>query len=148
MVIGRRTMTLAMAAGVCFAGLPAGVATAGDGPVRACSATPYTTDPVGITRAGQWSYAFRITWCVEGGEITWAEPSVTHDEVAGTCAWVGSMEEWTRREPADGSWTAFNLSEFSCRSTAGTVPKAVNPWVILNVRVDGGYGVVQKDIAE
>jgi hypothetical protein len=147
MVTRRGTAALAVGAAVCFTGVPLAAGTADAAAAPKCSSTPWTSDPVVISRADQWSYAYRLTWCVEGSEIIWVEPSVTHEEVPDTCTWVGSMEEWVRPGPG-GSWTAFNLSEFSCQVTTATVSKGVNPWVILNVFPDGSYAVVEKGIAE
>ena len=114
----------------------------------ACATTPWTAE-VHLDYHGQWTYTYRVTWCVEDGTIRWVLPAVSYDEKDGACTWVGSMEEWTRRDdPATGGWTTFNMSEFSCVTKEGPDRHGVNPWAIVSVYPDGTHRVVGADIAE
>ncbi|ONI75012.1 hypothetical protein ALI144C_40295 [Actinosynnema sp. ALI-1.44] len=127
---------MALCAAVSVVGIPS-TASAGVFPAaQACSTAPYTAE-VPLRYQDLWTYTFKATWCAEEARIVWAEVAVTHEEHSETCTWIGRLEEWTTRDPGTGAWTVFDMSEYSCRTGAGTAPKGWTPWAMVTVQPDG-----------
>ncbi|MBP2330325.1 hypothetical protein JOF56_010710 [Kibdelosporangium banguiense] len=126
-----RRWVLALCTGVLLTGLPA---TAQAAPLE-CS-SPVRTTEVLLKYQDSFTYIFRVSWCVEGKQITGIATEVVHEQDGKTCTWTGRMEEWIRRDQLTGSWTAFDMSEFSCMKSDGSGTQAVNPWAMVTVYPD------------
>ncbi|MGM1060255.1 hypothetical protein [Saccharothrix sp. Mg75] len=113
----------------------------------ACEGALATADPVVVLDYEDlWTYRYSLSWCVVDGGITWVVPRVTPLGVDPRCTWVGSMEEKVAPRPGTSSWTAFNMSEFSCRvDDLGTV-MGVNPWADVVVHADRAPEVVGEGV--
>ena len=102
-----------------------------------CASGVKVIKPVVLEDPGRWTYTFDLSWCADGGTIRWAEPSVTARVHSPACRWVGRIEESIKVLP-DKAWSAFDMSEFSCRDSAGK-EHGVNPWVVVTFHPAGAY---------
>lgn len=148
MKVKRVVSAFALCATVSCAGAPLTAGTAAGAALPECSSTPEVSEAVVLDYHDQWTYTYRVVWCVEGGRIVWAEQDVDHDEHLPTCTWAGRVEEADEREPGDTAWTVFDMSEYTCPVDDGVGSRGVNPWGKITVRADGTSTVEDMGIAE
>ncbi len=146
MRFNHRMTAVAGCAALLAAGLATGTAGAAD--ETKCSTPVLTSTSVQLANPGRWSYTYKVTWCVENGEITAITPHVTHEADGSTCTWVTNAEEaQTPVRDGSGAWNAYNMAEFSCRNSDGTDGIA-NPWAIITVWPNGTSSVLRKGIGD
>ncbi|OLZ53354.1 hypothetical protein BS329_11155 [Amycolatopsis coloradensis] len=132
-------MMIKNAAGVMV--LFAGLTFAAEGEANAardCASGVKTIKPVVLETPKKWTYTYGLSWCADGGKVTWAEPSVTPRVHDVACRWAGRIEESVRPVPDSVTWSAYDMGEFSCRDNAGK-EHGVNPWVVVTFDPAGGY---------
>ncbi|MEV6239273.1 hypothetical protein [Lentzea sp. NPDC051838] len=108
-----------------------------------CATPMYTSTSVQLAEPGRWAYTYKVSWCVQDGQITTITPHVTHEADGDPCTWVTSAEEaHIPVQDGSGAWRAFNMGEFSC--TDGIA----NPWAYITVWPDGASSVLRKGIGD
>jgi hypothetical protein len=95
---------------------------------------------------GSWGYLYRIIWCVEGTQVTWAVPDVVPvlpDD--SDCTWVETKVESLAPVPGSDNWLGFNMGWFSCPDGDGTIDDY--PWGIIHVHPDGTSDIQDQGTA-
>jgi hypothetical protein len=130
---------------VLFAGLPITTAQAAE---EKCETPLLTSETVRLAEPGKWSYTYQVSWCVDEGRITFITPHVTHEADGTTCVWVTNAEEYEKPVPnGAGAWETFNMSEFSCKNSAGR-PASVTPWAKIIIQPNGASHIPEKGIGD
>jgi len=101
----------------------------------------WITKPVPVTNEGVWTYSFQVLWCAGGTKITRVEGTVTHEVLNQACTWAGRLDDSVTPAEDGTGLTVKDVSGFKC--PADISAKGVNPWVIVTVRPNGTYTVVQ-----
>lgn len=130
MLIKRIVMTIAVFVAVVSAN--AGTATA-EPELPACQTTPYRSEVVHQWRTGSWGYLYRVIWCVENANITWAVQDVVPvlPDDSG-CTWEGMAGDDMDPVGNSESWTGFTMGWFSCPDDPTDYP-----WGVILVHPDG-----------
>jgi hypothetical protein len=101
-----------------------------------CQTDPLRSDVVQEFKEGSWGYLYRVIWCVQGTQITWAVPEVIPilpDD--SDCTWKGPLANSLGPVPNSGNWLGYNMGWFACPAAGGT--DFDFPWGIIHVRPDG-----------
>lgn len=121
-------------------------AAAAEPELPSCQTIPWRSAVVQQFSEGSWGYLYRVIWCVEGTQITWAVPDVVPilpDD--SDCTWKGPLANSLGPVAGSGNWLGFNMGWFSCSTADGTNNDF--PWGIIHVRPDGTSDIQDQDTA-
>ena len=111
-----------------------------------CQTNPLRSAVVQQFSEGEWGYLYRVIWCVEGTQITWAVadvvPILPDDS---DCSWKGPLDNSLAPMPDGDGWLGFNMGWFTCPTADGTTNDF--PWGIIHVRPDGTSVIQDQDTA-
>lgn len=111
-----------------------------------CQSNPFRSEVVHEYKDGSWGYLYRLIWCVEGAQITWAVADVVPVlPDTSNCTWQGPLEDSLRPAPNGDDWIGFNMGSFTCPTSGGM--DADFPWGILHIRPDGTSAIQDQDTA-
>jgi hypothetical protein len=111
-----------------------------------CQTNPWRSAVVQEFSEDSWGYLYRVIWCVEGAQITWAVPEVVPilpDD--SDCTWKGPLENSLGPASNSDNWLGFNMGWFSCPAGDGMTNDY--PWGIVHVRPDGTSDIQDQGTA-
>lgn len=101
-----------------------------------CQTDPWRSEVVHEFSDGEWGYLYRIIWCVEQTQVTWAVADVVPVVPDGSdCTWMNTKAESLEPLDGTGNWLGFHMGWFSCANNDATTDDY--PWGIIHLRPDG-----------